>query len=130
MKTSRHYFFKTITVLAISSLAATLQNCATTTWSMPTAERLVALGIVEPDADLDSLNRGRVMAIMDCRECHRQYWPQEFAPKRWPRLAHNMGRLASMRTEQIDDLRSYMVEASKTVEAEAAARQSTSDDPE
>ena len=130
MKTSRHYLLKTMAVLAVSSLAAMLQNCATTSWSMPTAERLVELGIVEPDADLKSPNRGRVMAIMDCRECHRQYWPQEFTPKRWPRLAHNMGRLASMRKDQIDDLRSYMVEASKTVEAEAATRQSTSDDPE
>lgn len=127
MKTSRHYFFKTITVLAISSLAATLQNCATTTWSMPTAERLVELGIVEPDADLKSLNRGRATAIMDCRDCHRQYWPQEFAPKRWPRLTHNMGRLASMRKEQIDDLRFYMIEASKTVEAETAAQPSKPD---
>ncbi|MCH7908049.1 MAG: hypothetical protein IIB38_00340 [Candidatus Hydrogenedentes bacterium] len=130
MKTSRHYFLNTMAVLAMSSLAAMLQNCATTSWSMPTAERLVALGIVEPDTDLKSLNRGRAAAIMDCRECHRQYWPQEFTSKRWPRLAHNMGRLASMRNEQIDDLRSYMVEASKTVEAEAAARQSTSDNPE
>ena len=119
MKKNRRYFLKTMAILAMSSLAAILQNCATTSWSMPTAERLVELGIVGPDANLESLNRGRVMAIMDCRECHRQYWPQEFTPKRWPRLTHNMGRLASMRTEQIDDLRSYMVEASKTVEAKA-----------
>lgn len=122
MKTDRAYFLKIIAILVTSISAAVLQNCATTTWSMPTAERLVDLGIVEPDADLESLNRGRAIAIMDCRDCHRQYWPQEFTPKRWPRLTHNMGRLASMRNDQIDDLRFYMIEASKTVEAETAAR--------
>lgn len=95
---------------------------------MPTAERLVDLGIVEADFDLKSLNRGRAIAIVDCRECHRQYWPQEFGSNRWPRLTRKMGHLASLRRGEIRDLRSYMVKASKTVEAaEAVAQRATSD---
>lgn len=89
---------------------------------MPTAERLVDLGIVEAGSNLDALNRGRAIAIVDCRDCHRQYWPQEFRSNRWPRLTRKMGHLASLRQTEIVDLRSYMVEASKTVEVEGAAR--------
>lgn len=128
MKTGRNYFLKTIAILAMGTLAAVLQSCTTTTRSMPTAERLVALGIVEADANLEALNRGRAIAIVDCRECHRQYWPQEFRSNRWPRLTRKMGDRASLRRDEIRDLRSYMIEASKTVEtAEAVARRSTSD---
>lgn len=127
VKTGRNHSLKTIVILATCTLATVLQSCATTTRSMPTAERLVDLGIVEPDSNLKSLNRGRAIAIMDCRECHRQFWPQEFASNRWPRLTREMGHRASLKRDQIDDLRFYMVEASKTVEAEAAARRSTPD---
>jgi len=105
-------------------LAGFLSGCATSNWSMPTAERLVELGIVEANADLDSLKRGRLTAIMDCRDCHRQYWPQEFSAKRWPRLSHNMGRLASMNDETISSLEFYMVEASKTTIIEAVKQAS------
>ncbi len=127
MKTGRHYFLKTMAILATCTLATVLQSCATTTRSMPTAERLVDLGIVEPDSNLKALNRGRAIAIVDCRKCHRQYWPQEFGANRWPQLTRKMGALASLRRKEIGDLRSYMVEASKTVEAKAAAGQSTPD---
>lgn len=127
VKTGGNYFLKTIVILATCTLATVLQSCATTTRSMPTAERLVDLGIVEPDSNLKSLNRGRAIAIVDCRECHRQFWPQEFASNQWPRLTRRMGDRASLRRDQIDDLRYYMVEAGKTVEAEAAARRSTPD---
>ncbi len=128
MKTGRYYSLKAIAILATSTLAAILQSCATTTRSMPTAERLVALGIVEADSNLEALNRGRAIAIVDCRECHRQYWPQEFGSKRWPRLTREMGDRASLRRDEIRDLRSYMIKASKTVEAaEAVAQRPTSD---
>ena len=78
------------------------------------------LGIVDANADLASLNRGRVSAIMDCRECHRQYWPQEFTAKRWPDLADEMGEEAFLRDDEIDELIAYLVAASKTLEFEEA----------
>ncbi len=93
-----------------------VQGCVSTSWSMPTAARLVELGQVAPDADLESLERGRVLAIMDCRECHRQYWPQEFDAKRWPRLSRNMGKKAAMTRAQIQDISLYMVAASASRE--------------
>ncbi len=128
VKTGRYHFLKTIALLAASALAVVLQSCATTTRSMPTAERLVDLGIVEADSNLEALNRGRAIAIVDCRGCHRQYWPQEFTSNRWPRLTRKMGHLASLRRSEIGDLRSYMVKASKTVEAaEAVAQRAASD---
>lgn len=115
---NRRYRIPMYRQCALVAVAALLAGCATTNYSMPTPERLVELNIVESDADLAALDRGRVMAIMDCRDCHRQYWPQEYSAKRWPRLARNMGKLSNMDDNEIDDLTAYLVAASKTVEIE------------
>lgn len=104
--------WKSFAAMAAAGLG--LQACVTTTWSMPTASRLVELGIVEGEADLDALDRGRVSAIIDCRECHRQYWPQEVNAKRWPALGREMGQRASMTEKEIEDLIAYMAHASQT----------------
>ena len=124
MRRFRRYFLGAMTVFAMSVCAASLQSCASTGHSMPTPAKLIELGIVDAGADVESLKRGRTLAIMDCRACHRQYWPQEFRTKRWARLSENMGRLAALRNDQIDDLMQYMIAASKTTEAEATVRQS------
>ena len=110
------------TVLVLGLMAAVLQGCATTGNSMPTAEKLVEMGIVNANADLASLDRGRIVAMMDCRECHRVYWPQEYSHKRWPRIAKNMGHLMSMDDQEIKDLTDYLVAASKTPEFEENRR--------
>ena len=127
MNTKRKYAIRAAAIVAVSVLAASVQSCVSSSRSMPMPTRLVELGIVDADADLESLKRGRTLAMMDCRECHRQYWPQEFKSKRWPRLSRNMGRLAAMRQDEIDDLIEYMVAASKTIEVETAGMQSRAD---
>lgn len=116
--------FNVVAVLAAAAAASVLQGCASTPRSMPTPAKLVELGIVTPDADLESLKRGRTIAIMDCRQCHRQYWPQEYSAKRWPRLSRNMGRLAAMDRDAINDLMDYMIAASRTAEINSSTRQS------
>lgn len=99
-------------VLAVAgSLVA---GCLTTGRSMPTARQLVDGGIVEAQADLDTLHRGRALAMTACIECHRQYFPQEYHPNRWPFLAQEMGEMSNLRPDQIRALRAYMVAASKT----------------
>lgn len=127
VKSGRKYVLRAAAFVAVSVLVASVQSCVSTSRSMPMPTRLVELGIVDSDADLESLKRGRTLAMMDCRKCHRQYWPQEFKSKRWPRLSRNMGRLAAMRQDEIDDLMEYMVAASKTIEVETADMQSRAD---
>lgn len=114
MKTIRKYIFSAAALLALGAMAAVLPGCVTGAWSMPSAARLVELGIVTPDADLAALDRGRAMAIVDCRDCHRQYWPQQYETREWSHLAIDMGRRASMNEKQIGELRRYLIAASKT----------------
>ena len=117
MKTLGITWKRSLIVPVLAIMLAGLQGCATTSHnSMPKPEKLVELGIVEADANLEQLKRGRVAAIMDCRGCHRQYWPQEFEAKRWPRLSEQMGKLTAMDDDEIEDLKAYFIAASKTVE--------------
>lgn len=104
-------------IAALLVAGSVIAGCLTTQNTMPTARQLVDMGLVESDANLDTLHEGRALAMTACLECHRTYFPQEYHPARWPFLAQEMGEVSHLNPEQIRALRAYMVAASKTARA-------------
>ena len=105
-------------VAALFVAASVIAGCLTTQNAMPTAQQLVDMGLVDADADVQALHKGRALAMTACIECHRTYFPQEYHPARWPHLAEEMGEMSNLRPDQIRALRAYMVAASKTARAQ------------
>ena len=74
---------------------------------MPTSGQLVDLHLVTAEEDLDALERGRAIAVIDCSGCHRQYWPAEYTPGEWKRIIRVMSRRASLSREESADVGAY-----------------------
>lgn len=106
---------------AAVAVIAILSGCMTPSGSMPMAEELAGPAAMLANSDLDGLRRGRVLAITECAKCHRQYWPNEYAPESWPSIVRDMGARASMNQGQVGDLEKYFVVASH-VQREMAAQ--------
>lgn len=87
--------------------------CATTR-SLPTAEELLAQGAITREADLDALRAGRAIAVTECAQCHRLYWPEEYSPGVWPGIVKRMGYRASLSASQIEQLEYYFVTVSRS----------------
>jgi mono/diheme cytochrome c family protein len=78
---------------------------------LPTAEQLVAAGEYPGDGDIDSLARGRALAVTQCIGCHRFFWLHEYSPQAWPGWVRNMGNQQFLTRQQIGEITRYMVAA-------------------
>ena len=82
-------------------------------WAVPTAQQLSREW---PRAiDLDALDRGRVIAMTECSECHRQYWPGEYETEEWPDILEEMAQRASLSGEELESVTLYLTVASDIV---------------
>ena len=98
-------------VLCLSAAAA---GCVTSSrWSMPTAQQLSTEW--SRPVDLEALDRGRVIAMTECSECHRQYWPGEYETEEWPDILEEMARRASLSGEELESVTLYLTVASDIV---------------
>ncbi|RJP75372.1 MAG: hypothetical protein C4532_00555 [Candidatus Abyssobacteria bacterium SURF_17] len=103
----------TVAPLALFGAILLLVGCAGLTNSLPIPEHLMEQGAVRDDSQLDSLRRGRALAVTECTECHRLYWPGDYAPDEWPRIIRKMGYRTSLDAGQLSDLELYHVTASR-----------------
>jgi hypothetical protein len=100
-----------VSVAVLVILAAT--GCAGKGKQLPMAEQIVVAAAPSSGINGEALAKGRSLAVTECVSCHRFFWPQEYAPEAWMRIARRMGRLASLTSAQIDNLELYLVEASR-----------------
>ena len=54
-----------------------LAGCGATSMSLPTAEQLTANDVAE-EVDMGALKRGRALALKECSNCHRFFYPEEY----------------------------------------------------
>ena len=83
-----------------------LAGCGATSMSLPTAEQLVANDIAG-DADMGALKRGRALALKECSNCHRFYYPEEYKPQAWPRIIRSKGKRLLLNPKQTEELLLY-----------------------
>ncbi len=95
-------------IVAIAGCAAMGMN------TMPPASELVASGYAD-SSETESLEQGRILIVTECTECHRIYWPSEFAPTVWPEILGDMGKRASLEPDGADAILRYYVAASRRV---------------
>jgi len=100
-------------VLVLSGAVALLMSCATASGPAMTGEQMAAAGV-----DGASMRSGRILAVTECAECHRFYWPHEYSPEEWPAITRKMGGRASLSKSQIKDLELYFVTMSKATREE------------
>ncbi len=79
--------------------------------TMPTAEELV--DCMPYSVDLEALEAGREIAIIDCTDCHRTYWPAEYPPQAWSGILDKMGRRASLSENEIREVKLYFATVSE-----------------
>ena len=79
--------------------------------TMPTADELA--NCVSYSVDLGALKAGREIAILDCTDCHRTYWPAEFPPQAWSGILDKMGRRASLSENEIREVKLYFATVSE-----------------
>ena len=94
-------------------------GCANRPTLMPTDMQLASLGELPQGTCADSLQRGRALAVTQCANCHRFYFPYEYRPSDWPGLVHDMGRRALLTSRQTEDVSRYMVAASRATRCES-----------
>lgn len=116
--------------LFLVGIVTILGACQGRRFTFPTVEQLsrpAAEWAVRPAASEESsessskfplhlgeqLERGRVLAVTECSDCHRQYWPIEYAVDEWPSIIERMGRRASLDPDEVEDLRVYFDHASR-----------------
>ena len=80
--------------------------------TMPPASVLVTAGYAD-NSESETLERGRILAVTECTECHRIYWPAEFAPLDWPDILDDMGGRASLESDGVDAIGKYYVAAAR-----------------
>ncbi len=94
--------------------------------TMPTAEELA---IHMPySADLRALESGREIAMIDCTDCHRTYWPAEYPPQEWSGILDKMGRRASLSEHEIQDVKLYFATVSEFIRLQRASPETDSSD--
>ncbi len=94
-------------LLIVACLIAVLASaCVSAKYAFPTAGELEGSGRFDA-RQLESLEAGRVLAVVECSDCHRMYWPAEYSAEEWPGILATMGRRASLTEEEIADLELY-----------------------
>ena len=99
-----------VLVIVVSILGA----CTARSLYLPTTDRLRSEGAVDGGANVESLRRGRVVALTRCAECHRVFGADEVLPERWPSVVRDMGRRASLTRSEMVDLGRYFGVASRS----------------
>lgn len=124
-----------LSALVLIGLATLLSACQGHRYTFPTVEQLSTVfeeWSPSPSASHDSqtttanlsgplaeqLERGRMLAVTECSDCHRQYWPVEYSVDEWPGIIVRMGRRASLDPEDVADLRVYFDHASRWAHGE------------
>lgn len=95
------------------TLGLVLSGCCTTGGTLPTSDELASMAATPEGTSHDALWRGRALVVTECAECHRLFWPNEYAPEAWPGLVIRMGRKMPWSSGQIADMTRYLVAASQ-----------------
>ena len=90
--------------IMIFLIAAIIMGCATTLEPGITSEQMAA-----QDIDEAVLRRGRALAMTECTECHRYYWPHEYSIEQWRGIVKKMGKRASLSSSQTEAVELYFV---------------------
>ena len=93
-------------VLVVGLLSVVVGACSSARYTFPTAEQLGATGRFDEE-QVRSLESGRTLAVVECADCHRMYWPAEYTAAEWPRILSDMGRRASLSEDEVNDLELY-----------------------
>jgi len=109
MRMMRYGHLIFIVVLSFAILLA----CKTYTGSLPTPDQLDKLGRVPEGLDQDSLSRGRALAMTECADCHRFYFPKEYSPEKWNKVIMKHSKRLSFHKKQIEDINLYFQTASR-----------------
>ncbi len=70
-------------------------------------------GALELEADPETLERGRALAISNCAECHRLYAPHEHSPSAWIRIVQSKSEYTSLTVGELTDIARYYANASR-----------------
>jgi hypothetical protein len=91
--------------MTLALTLAFLVGCAVTAGhAIPDAESLAAV----TGEDLDTLRRGRASYVRSCAECHRLYFPGEYTPAEWDRIAPEMGDRAGLGGRETAELTTFL----------------------
>jgi len=102
-------------VLILGLLFLIFNGCATLDRSLPTAETLLTYDIVPQNIDSKALNRGRALAVRQCSDCHRFFFPEEYPPEEWRVIIPQMAKRMSLSKEQLKDIDLYFQVASRAL---------------
>lgn len=105
---------KSVTGFIAIALIAFLTGCAVSTKLLPTPEQLVSHKSMVNNSEIESLQRGRDLAIRECAVCHLMFWPSEFSREEWPEIIRSMGNRASLDMSQVEDIEKYFAAASES----------------
>lgn len=70
-------------------------------------------GALDPEGDPETLERGRMLAIDNCAECHRLYAPHEYSPSDWIRIVQSKAEFVSLTPSELMDIARYYANASR-----------------
>ncbi len=98
--------------LTIGFWGVLLAGCGAPSMSLPTAEQLVAHEVAG-NVDPGTLKRGRALALKDCSNCHRFYYPEEYPPQAWPKIIRSKGKRLLLNRKQTEELLHYFQLSSK-----------------
>jgi hypothetical protein len=93
-------------------VALGLAACAIASRSLPLPEHLIRQDVASAELNLEALRKGRALAVTECMDCHRFFWPEEYTPSEWREIIRRMAPLSSLTKEQAMDLARYMEAAS------------------
>ncbi len=87
--------------------------CASYSQRLPLAEELLEKGAGDADRNLESMRRGRALAVTECTSCHRFFWPDEYPPEAWRGIISTMATRLSLTERQAEDVQQYFMSASR-----------------
>lgn len=124
---SYRIFMSVLGLVVAFSLGFT--GCANWPTLLPTDTQLVSLATMPERASVESFAHGRAVAVTQCANCHRFYFPHEYAPSTWPSLVSDMGKRAQLTPRETRDVTRYMVAASKATRCESEPAAPTTSTP-
>jgi len=102
-------------ILVFSLMLILIAACTITTRSLPTADQLAKYQGSDIKVDVNTLRRGRALAVTNCADCHRFFYPEEYSNGEWPEIIRDMAKMSSLNNKQIEDVMYYFNVASRTV---------------
>ena len=101
--------------IIFSLISVLIAACTITTRSLPTADQLAKYQGNGDKVDITALKRGRALAVTNCTDCHRFFYPEEYSNAEWPQIIRDMGKTSSLNNKQLKDVMYYFNVASRTV---------------